>query len=264
MAEPTGETLLGAEQAAPEPQSTPDAGVVDAGVTTTDGANPEPDGQEQPKVPGWIAGLTDQLKSDEYFHQFQKVSGLAEEHIRLREELDRAIVKPGDEATEEELQAYYQALGRPENVEGYEFADKVGDHQVPDNFRQDFAKMAFESGLPKDVAEKFYQAQIQSYLEIQETAANEYRTSVQDGEKQLKKEWTGQNYAANLKIADQAYKEFASKEVRDILNSTGIGNHPAIVKLFHTIGSKISSDSAIQSAGPAKPKAAYVVDYKTK
>ena len=51
-----------------------------------------------------------------------------------------------------------------------------------------------------------------------------------------------------LKAAGQARAKFGSPELDKVLDTTGVGNHPAIVKFFVAIGRAISEDSIVTGA----------------
>jgi len=212
--------------------------------------------------PGWTAGLKSEQKSNEYFHKFSKVSEFAEEHLKMKERLEKSVAVPNDEASEEELNEFYQRLGRPEAPDKYDLPAKVGDFKVPDDFRSSISDVAFKLGLTAKQAKGFYEAQVQQYKEIAAKGAEEYKMALQDGEKALKKEWRT-DYSANLDVAKRGYKEFVDKEVAELINVAGIGNHPALLKLFHRIGQKLTADRQVQGEPPAKGKSEFVVSYKS-
>jgi len=55
-----------------------------------------------------------------------------------------------------------------------------------------------------------------------------------------------------LKAAGQARAKFGSKELDALLDTTGVGNHPAVVKFFVAIGRAISEDSIETGAARGK------------
>ena len=52
----------------------------------------------------------------------------------------------------------------------------------------------------------------------------------------------GDKLAENLSVARKALETFGTPELRDVLNATGFGNHPAVIKAFYKIGQAISED----------------------
>jgi hypothetical protein len=53
----------------------------------------------------------------------------------------------------------------------------------------------------------------------------------------------GTNFDANVQTAQRALARFGSPELTGLLNSTGLGNHPALVKAFVQIGKQIREDN---------------------
>jgi len=59
------------------------------------------------------------------------------------------------------------------------------------------------------------------------------------------KEFGGDAFAANLSVAKAALDQFATPELRSLLNVTGLGNHPEVIRAFVRIGKQISEDGSI-------------------
>lgn len=92
-------------------------------------------------------------------------------------------------------------------------------------------------------AEAAKDAQFREWL-TSEVAANEAA---------VKQEW-GREYEANLKVARRAIARFADAGVKKILDDTGLGSHPAFLKMFLPIGRLISEDSPPSGATPTARK----------
>lgn len=73
--------------------------------------------------------------------------------------------------------------------------------------------------------------------QTQETAEGLTQT-ITDWEASLKsdKDLGGDAYDANMAIAAKTTAAYGSEEIVGILNETGLGSHPAFVKMFHKIG----------------------------
>ena len=54
--------------------------------------------------------------------------------------------------------------------------------------------------------------------------------------------------------AQKALDTFASKEFREFLDSTGLGNHPEMVRAFAKVGKLMSEDSFVTGQGNGSPK----------
>jgi hypothetical protein len=69
------------------------------------------------------------------------------------------------------------------------------------------------------------------------------------------KEFGGDNLAENLATAKKALDAFGSPELTQMLNATGLGNHPEIIRAFFRAGQKISSGNFVPSGqGATKAK----------
>jgi hypothetical protein len=62
--------------------------------------------------------------------------------------------------------------------------------------------------------------------------------------------------AENLALAKKAIDTFGTPELRDLLNSTGMGNHPEVIRMALKIGQKISEDTFVagRTGGNAPPR----------
>lgn len=65
-------------------------------------------------------------------------------------------------------------------------------------------------------------------------------------------EFGGEQYAANLGLARKAMDAFATDELRQLLDQTGLGDHPEVIRVFYRAGKAISEDSFV-SARTGKP-----------
>lgn len=59
----------------------------------------------------------------------------------------------------------------------------------------------------------------------------------------------GANFDANVQTAQRALARFGTPELKGLLNTTGLGNHPALVKMFVAVGKQIREDSPDYGTG---------------
>jgi hypothetical protein len=59
------------------------------------------------------------------------------------------------------------------------------------------------------------------------------------------KEFGGEKLNENLALAQKAMAEFGSPELKDMLNSSGLGSHPEIIRMFVKAGKAISEDGYV-------------------
>jgi hypothetical protein len=114
----------------------------------------------------------------------------------------------------------------------------------------EFTAIAKELKLPKDAADKLVGLEVkrlqkaqQDHVSLVESWAEQVNTDQEIG---------GDKLAENLAVARKAVDAFGSPGLKDLLNSTGLGNHPEVVKAFFKAGKAISEDGFVRGA-PKSP-----------
>ena len=140
--------------------------------------------------------------------------------------------------------------------------DKYDPFSVPDGMAVDeglsgeFGAVAKELGLPQDQAQKlvdFYTTTQQKQIE----AMNESWVAAVKSDPEI----GGAKLDASLAVAAKAVDAFGGQELRQFFDETGMGNHPAMVKLMINIGKRISEDSFIPGQTGGETKSAAEVLY---
>jgi hypothetical protein len=67
------------------------------------------------------------------------------------------------------------------------------------------------------------------------------------------KEFGGDKFAENLATVKAARDQFATPELRKLLETTPLGNHPEVVRLFFRIGKAISPDGYVPGGKTTTP-----------
>ena len=161
------------------------------------------------------------------------------DYTELQKSASGKVKIPVEGAPEEEVSAFYAKIRGVDTPEGYDITD------VPDNIGMDEETLnqlkqdAFKAGIPK----VGFETVLKNYLNrLSEQAI---QTRVQ-GEKVLKEEiWKG-DYDANLEVAKRYVTKECSDEFKQLLEDTGLGNHPVFAKHFYEQGKKILSDTLIK------------------
>jgi hypothetical protein len=90
-----------------------------------------------------------------------------------------------------------------------------------------------------DIGAKMAQRQAQAHAQLVETWTEQVKTD---------KEIGGDKLAENLGVARKAIDTFGSPELKALLNSSGLGNHPEVVKLAFKVGKAISEDRFVSGS----------------
>lgn len=158
------------------------------------------------------------------------------------------------------------------NPDGTKPADDKGtkapesyDLQMPDGVELDtaaaeeFKGIAKEYGLTQEQAQKV--ADIGAKMVQRQTEAHQAQVQTWVDAVKTDKEIGGDKLNENLAIARKTIDTFGSPELKEMLNVTGIGNHPEIVKLAYKIGKAISDDGFVRGGNTSAPRSAAEVMY---
>ena len=166
----------------------------------------------------------------------------AKENKKAREEFDKAKAegkKPdGDKAKDkakkegEEDKDKSELFGAPdgdyaefETPEGFDLAEDV---------KTEFDDLSRELNLSDAGRKKLVDMQAKLYSR----QAEQHAERVAEWGDQLKKDKTigGKEYDAKVGTARKAISEFGDQELKDLLENSGFGNHPAIVRFAYRAG----------------------------
>lgn len=148
-----------------------------------------------------------------------------------------------DEGQKTEAPETYQDFKTPEGVTLdaevlTEFKDLAKDLKLDQDSAQKFVDLA-----PK-LVEKWQAKQAQDLIDARTKWAEDTLKDKEIGSTE------------NLAVANSALKEFGSPELVTLLQESGFGNHPALVRTFYRIGKAMSEDSIVTGKQPPQSKGA--------
>ena len=65
---------------------------------------------------------------------------------------------------------------------------------------------------------------------------------------ELQKEW-GKNYDGKMDYAKRAFAQFATPELSQLMDESGMGNHPEMLRVFAKVGELMGEDSLVVGTG---------------
>jgi len=132
-------------------------------------------------------------------------------------------------------------VGAPEK---YDFKNAEG--KVSPTVLAKFEGIARELGLPQDAAVKLIDT-IAPEMQAAVKAQRDSQTAKWAESAKSDKEFGGDKLDANLAVARKALETIGTPELTKMLNDTGLGNHPEIIRAFFRAGQKISSGNFVPS-----------------
>jgi hypothetical protein len=150
-----------------------------------------------------------------------------------------ATAPAGQEATQEKD----EPQGAPEK---YEFATPEG-VKFDEGITEKLSALAKEKNLSQEDAQKFADLGV----EVAKQTRDAYAKQIEEvqmkwaNDSRVDKEFGGDKLAANMAVSKRALEAFGSPELKQMLNETGLGNHPEIIRAFFRVGQAISEDKLV-------------------
>lgn len=175
--------------------------------------------------------LPDELQGNEMVKTSKSFTSFVEQSVNAQKLIGSKISIPKDD-DEKAWNEFYAKIGRPESADKYDIKRPV-DSKLPydEKMEKAFLTTAHKSGLSKRQA----QGVLDWWNKEQETIALESEKVRTSAVAELKKEW-GSEYEAKVAVSQRALLKYGDKELVKFLEDTGLGNNPAVVRMFSRIG----------------------------
>lgn len=202
-------------------------------------------------TPDWRESIPEDLRGEPVLSNISDVGDMAKQLVNINKAFGKdKLVKPGPDATLEQWEEFFLAVGKPEKPDGYDFTGllpegvDVGEERLK-AFQEAFHKANLLPGQFKEVVSAYaqdLQAQVQAQQEL-------VQKSVQDMSTTLKTEW-GRDLESNLSVAEQAFEEHADDELKELVKTNPlVANNPALIKIFYQLGKLNAEDQVRQGQG---------------
>lgn len=136
--------------------------------------------------------------------------------------------------------------GAPEKYEFKAVEGRKLDSEIVDTF----SEVARELNLTQEAAQKVLDRMSPKMAQRQAAQIEAIRSEWANASK-TDKEFGGDKIDANLGVAKKALDQFGTPELRTLLNESGLGNHPEVIRLLYRAGRAISEDGYVGSSSGA-------------
>ena len=186
------------------------------------------------------------LIQDDSLHKhaerFNSVDDLVQANLESRKKLSKAVLVPGNDATDEEVTAYKEALGVPKDVDGYEFPLPEGVERTEEmmDAEDHWSNIFLNNNIPKETADILVEEFRNEVGKIFQQKAENDEAYANFAESTLRKEWED-DYDKNIIFASRASETLLGEDFEDArhLETTDgkyILDHPLMVKMFARLG----------------------------
>jgi hypothetical protein len=224
--------------------------------------------EEQTPVQDWKTGLDAEFVKtlpESYVKKFdgKPTSDVLKSHVELEKAFGKKIegmVKlPTEQSTPEEIAAFHKALGVPDKIEGYELAIPEADKDAFESIAGIVKAAALESGVaPKSLSNVW--GKVVEAMTAQNKALEEKGLAMMKAdEESLKTEW-GAKFEENNAVVDKVYGKLnTGNDLKGILETFGLSNHPAVKKAFLELAPLVVEGKTIIGSGDG-PKPQTITD----
>ena len=235
--------IMGEMSNGAQPGTKPNGNEGDAGQGKSDNDNGK-GGEVQ--HPAWMNQINSELMKDAEkagkLSKFEKLSDLASAYLEAEGKLGSSIVKPGENASDEERRAFYKALGVPDAADKY---------SIEGDDAKMFREMAFKNNLTDEQAKAFYKS-------LQEVGNNAiaaqkaaFDQQAKDTQAALQKEY-GKDYQTKIEMLKRGVATYGGEKMGAKLKQAGLLGDYDVVKMFILLGEQ-SAEAG--SPGNTKGKA---------
>ena len=137
----------------------------------------------------------------------------------------------------------------------YEFNSKVADapNELDPEVLTAFGDVAKELNLPQEAAQKVLD-KVAPVIQARQAKEVEQAKTNWANDSQSDEEFGGENLNANLETAKSALNAFGTDALKSLLQESGLGNHPEVIRFMYRAGKAISEDSYVGNSQGADPK----------
>lgn len=191
------------------------------------------------QAPAWTQQLPKELRDNADFMKqmvkFNTIGDLGRSYSELESKIGKTIIQPGEDASEEDIAAFYSKLGKPDNVEGYGLTEEK--HKA-------FIEAAYKNNLTVKQAQALY-ADLEATAN---NAINQAKANLQAQAKAtteaLKQEY-GNHYNAKIQMLQRGVNEYGGKALGEKLQATGLIADPDVVRMFIKLGEQASEAGTV-------------------
>lgn len=189
----------------------------------------------------WTESLPDDLKNNEMLKQFSDVGNLAKSYVHAQQLVGKkGVIVPGEKASEQEWNDFYQGIGVPKEEEKYGVQAPAKEDMDPEFFSA-MKKEAMKNGLLPRQADALVKFMIGKRKETEKLLHDHNTKEATETLSSLKNEW-GEGFEKNLVLTKNAVKQLGGEDFSKFIKESGIGDNLQFIKFMHKVGQLMGED----------------------
>ena len=187
--------------------------------------------------PAWTQQLPEEMRNNKdvmaQLSKFAKIGDMARSYTELESKLGKTLVQPGENASTEEVQAFYEKLGKPSSADAYSITDENA---------QAMKELFFKNNLTDDQAKNLYGELKQIGVNAVKANREALEKTAAETEKNLKSKY-GSEYGKKMEMFKRGVKTYGGQALLDQLKSSGLIAQQNIVEMYVLLGEQSSENS---------------------
>ena len=143
-------------------------------------------------------------------------------------------------------------LGAPDSYEDFTLPEGV---EVDKSAMSEATAVFKDAGLSQENAQKLVDLNVKMQQSAAEQSEQQFKTMLNDwvDETKADSEVGGDKFEASVADARKAISAFGNDAFREIISSSGLGNHVEMVRVFAKIGKLVSEDGTVKGQASTEP-----------
>ncbi|HEU4635535.1 MAG TPA: hypothetical protein VFS41_05110 [Edaphobacter sp.] len=195
----------------------------------------------------FLSQLPEDIRGDSSLKDIKDIAGLAKGYVNAQRLIgyDKVAI-PKEDSPKEVWDQYYAKIGRPATPEEYKLPKVESKIKIEENdpVIGSFRTKAHELGLNGKQVAGLYQWFIETQNGIHDSNMGNWQKNQEQAAATLKKDW-GAAYDQNISLAQQAVEQLGGAPLKELLDSSRLGDHPALIKVFHEVGKLLAEEGRL-------------------
>lgn len=194
--------------------------------------------------------ISEEFRSDPSLADIKDVNALAKGYIHAQKlvGIDK-IPSPRDDWSDNDWDQHHSRLGRPDDSTGYSTFDHSTVDDTPEGFELDsdaldsFKSLLHKNGISKRQGDAIIKDMTLSNIDKFRESTSKAISDKESAIASLREEY-GDNYDANISIANEIINKFGGDDFSAFLNESGLNNNKDMIKAFVEIGKHFINDTS--------------------
>lgn len=191
----------------------------------------------------WLMGIDEEYRSDPSVNKYQSLNEAMKGLINQSKVIGKkGIIRPGEDATPEEMGEFYNAIGRPSEPNMYKYEPIEGAPEVDQEAMTGFQEFAHNKGFNQEQFQAAIEYDLQRQQTAQETYEQERVEEISNTRRNIFDEFGEVEGGAFIRDAQSAADSLG---LTDALIDAGVVNNESVIRALANANKSLGSSTMI-------------------